>query len=574
MSSAVKIPVVFLWHMHQPDYRDCVTGEYYFPWTYLHAIKDYADMAAHLEAHPGCKAVFNFVPILLEQLDDYAQQLKACLQKNTPLTDPLLAVLSKAERPHPGSAEFVDLLQKCTRANRERIIERFAPYRQLVHLFQTWQQEDELPCYFNQQYLTDIAVWYHLGWMGETLRRNDQRITDLQNKGTNYTEEDCALLLTVIYEAMTGLIPRYRKLAESGQIELITSPYSHPIIPLLLDLQTTLDAMPGATLPSCSKYPGGKERVSWQLEHGLKVFESFFGFRPKGCWASEGSLSDETLQSLQSAGFDWAATGDSVLFNSLNKAGNEEAKHTIDAKANIRHRQFKVACSDTGIYFRDDGLSDKIGFEYANWHADDAVADFIHHLENIAEAAPDKDNCVISIVMDGENAWEYFPENAYYFLDALYRQLSDHPVLYTSTYSEVGQASPEPVELQTLCAGSWVYGTFSTWIGDTDKNKAWDILCQAKVDFDEAVQAKTLEAPTLETATLQLSLCEGSDWFWWFGDYNPSDSVQDFDYLYRQHVTNLYQLINKPAPAKLSIPISKGTGAPANGGVMRQGHQG
>ncbi|MDO3385597.1 glycoside hydrolase family 57 protein [Gilvimarinus sp. SDUM040013] len=574
MNNAVKVPVVFLWHMHQPDYRDCVTGEYYFPWTYLHAIKDYTDMAAHLEAHPTCKAVFNFVPILLEQIDDYAVQLQAYFDAGESLSDPLLGLLTSATRPEPGSDKFRDLLNKCTRANRERIIERFAPFRQLVHLFETWQQDDELPCYFNQQFLTDLAVWYHLGWMGETIRRTDARVKRLQEQGTGYSQAQCEELLHVIHQAMAGIIPRYKKLAEGGQIELITSPHAHPILPLLLEIKSTKDAMPDAHLPASSHYPGGLERAKWHLQHGVNVFKEHFGFAPKGCWASEGALSDETLKLLAGAGFEWTATGDSVLFNSLNKQGNESAKELIENDTALRHREFKIEASPTGVYFRDDGLSDKIGFEYANWHADDAVADFVHHLENIVDAAPDTDNCVISIIMDGENAWEYYPENAYYFLDALYRTLADHPTLTTSTYSEFSKRNHPAVALQSLCAGSWVYGTFSTWIGDTDKNKAWDILCQAKIDYDEVVEAGTLTSANHETAKLQLSLCEGSDWFWWFGDYNPSESVKDFDYLYRQHVSNLYELIDVPKPAKLMNPISQGTGAPANGGVMRQGHQG
>ncbi|WP_020209589.1 glycoside hydrolase family 57 protein [Gilvimarinus chinensis] len=572
MSTGTKIPVVFLWHMHQPDYRDCVSGQYYFPWTYLHAIKDYVDMAAHLEAHPECKAVFNFVPILIEQLDDYASQLNANLEQGAAIKDPLLALLSEAERPSPGSPEFLDLLEKCTRANRDRIIDRFSPFRQLVHMLDAWRQDDDLPCYFNQQFLTDLAMWYHLGWLAETVRRKDLRISELQEQGTGFTAEHRRTLLTVIAELMTDLLPRYRRLAESGQAEIITSPYAHPIIPLLQDFKTTREAMPDAQLPAASCYPGGQARAQWHLQKGLDVFEAHFGFKPKGCWASEGALSDTTLDALAQAGFNWTATGDSVMHHSLKQQQNHAAASDIEQNPDKRHREFTVADKKVGVFFRDDGLSDKIGFEYANWHADDAVGDFLHHLENIADSASDPSSCVISIIMDGENAWEYFPENAYYFLDTLYARLADHPRLYTTTYSDWLTANPAPVSLAGLCAGSWVYGTFSTWIAHVEKNKAWDILCQAKTEYDAVVQAGTLDEKTLALATAQLALCEGSDWFWWFGDYNPSDSVRDFDYLFRQHIASLYELIGKKAPAKVFQPISKGSGTPANGGVMRQGH--
>lgn len=572
MSNGTKIPVVFLWHMHQPDYRDCVTGEYYFPWTYLHALKDYVDMAAHLEAHPTCKAVFNYVPILIEQLDDYAQQLNANLNSGLAIKDPVLALLTQAERPSPGSPQFLDLLEKCTRANRDRIIERFSPFRQLVHMLDAWRQDDDLPCYFNQQFLTDLAMWYHLGWLGETVRRQDPRVEQLQKQGTGFSDAQRCELLTIIAELMTDLLPRYKRLADSGQAEIITSPYAHPILPLLQDFNTTREAMPDAPLPAASHYPDGDQRAHWHLQKGLEVFESHFGFKPKGCWASEGAVSDGALDSLAAAGFHWTATGDSVMHNSLQQAQNETAAQALEEQPDRRHRAFAVADKPVNIFFRDDGLSDKIGFEYANWHADDAVGDFLHHLENIADGASDPESCVISIVMDGENAWEYYPENAYYFLDALYARLADHPRLYTTTYSEFLDSQPTPVALNGLCAGSWVYGTFSTWIAHVEKNKAWDILCQAKTDFDEVIEAGQLQGDELKLATEQLALCEGSDWFWWFGDYNPSDSVRDFDYLFRQHIKNLYQLIGKDAPTKLDNPISLGSGTPANGGVMRQGH--
>ena len=578
MTAVPETSVVFLWHMHQPDYRDCLTGEYYFPWTYLHAIKDYTDMAGHLENNPGSKAVFNYVPILIEQLVDYDQQLNAYLSKGEPLTDPLLAVLTSAERPEPGSEQFADLLQQCTRANRERIVERFEPYQQLMSLYDNAITLDSGERYLNQQYLTDLCVWYHLGWLGETVRRDNPVVDALQQQAFDYTAEHCRELLQIIYSAVSGIIPRHKKLAESGQAELITSPYAHPILPLLLDLNSTRDAMPAAPLPESPEYPGGEERAHWQMRHGLAVFKKHFGITPAGCWASEGALSDATLRVLGEHGIEWSATGDSVLFNSLQGHRNGEASERIKNDPNSRHTAFQIGQGGVKVFFRDDGLSDKIGFEYANWHADDAVGDFVHHLENIAKAAPKDNHTVISIVMDGENAWEYYPENAWYFIDALYKKIEEHPYLVTRTYSEVlhpesDAATTNPISLEHLCAGSWVYGTFSTWIGDSEKNHAWDILCEAKRAYDQVIASGKLNDEKTAEASLQLALCEGSDWFWWFGDYNPSESVRDFDRLFRQHVSNLYTCLGLVPPDSLNTPISTGSGAPANGGVMRQGHQ-
>ena len=569
-----KMKVVFCWHMHQPDYRDMLNGEYYFPWTYLHAIKDYVDMVAHLERYPRAKAVFNFAPILLEQLEDYAHQIAKHLANKSKLRDPLLAALVAEDLPAAGTPGFSALTQKCLRSNRERIIDRFPAYARLADAVSILDENPTYLRYINDQFLSDLLVWYHLGWLGETVRRESKAIKRLQEKEGGYTLEDRRELLGIIGDQLSSLGPRYRELAQRGQIEISMSPYAHPIIPLLLDLSSARQAMPEVDLPHATHYPDGETRARWHLDKGIKTFEQFFGFRPQGCWASEGALSDATLHLLQDFRFTWTATGDSVLRNSLSHPDNQSENDKLENLPGVVHHAYRFNGAAPSCFFRDDGLSDLIGFNYATWHADDAVNDLVHHMERIAKEAGDSasDN-VISIIMDGENAWEYFPENAYYFLDALYARLSDHPQLELSTYSDVlKEQQPTPVNLPHMVAGSWVYGSFSTWIGDKDKNRGWDMLCEAKTHVDHALHAGVLSPERIEQVEKQLALCEGSDWFWWFGDYNPAESVSDFEYLFRRHLINLYSLIDYPVPDYLSQTISKGTGSPAQGGVMRQGH--
>ncbi len=572
MANPSKTKVVLLWHMHQPDYRDIVTGEYYFPWTYLHAIKDYVDMAAHIESQPSAKAVVNFAPILLEQLDDYAEQIKSYLHSQGGIKDQVLASLVEPVLPPPGSQAFLDLAHKYVRANRSRMIERFPVYRELADTLESLHQKPFLAQYLNHQFLIDLGVWYHLSWLAETLRRDDHRVQDLQEKARHFSMADRRLLLTIIGELMSSIVPRYKRLAEKKQIELCMSPYAHPILPLLIDINSATQAMPDVDLPEIKNYPDGINRSIWHLQQGKKVFQEHFGITPIGCWASEGSLSDATLTLLHENGFAWAATGDSVLHNSLRDPANDTANEWMASGKNL-HRNYHFSNIPLNVFFRDDGLSDLIGFKYATWHADDAVGDLLNHLVAISNNANDTKNTVISIIMDGENAWEYFPENAYYFLNQLYRRINEHPQLELSTYSEIlANQKPEPLKLSHLVAGSWVYGTFSTWIGDRDKNRAWDMLCKAKQDADLALIKKKFTADEKAQIEKQMALCEGSDWFWWFGDYNPSQSVKDFDYLYRRHLANLYRLINEPAPEYLQQVISEGGGNPAAGGVMRQGH--
>ncbi|ACE85680.1 glycoside hydrolase family 57 protein [Cellvibrio japonicus] len=573
MVNAGKTKVVFLWHMHQPDYRDIITGEYYFPWTYLHAIKDYVDMAAHIELQPKAKAVVNFAPILLEQLDDYAEQIQSHLSSHTNIKDAVLASLTDIALPPPGSTAFAGLVEKLLRANRERLIERFPDYRELADIASSFSHQPHLCRYLSEQYLVDLCVWYHLSWTAEIVRRTDSRITRLQDKARGFNMDDRRLLMTVIGELVASVVPRYRKLAENGQVELCMSPYAHPIVPLLIDINSAKEAMPDVTLPNAIHYPDGRNRAKWHLNEGIRSFEHYFGVRPRGCWASEGALSDATLALLHEAKFEWAATGDSVLHNTLRHEQNQAVAQRLQEQHISLHRAYEFAQVPLKTFFRDDGLSDLIGFKYSNWHSDDAVGDLINHMVNIANSANDPANTVISVIMDGENAWEYFPENAYHFLSTLYRSLSDHPQLAMATYAEVlDQQQPIPTEMPHLVAGSWVYGTFSTWIGDRDKNRGWDMLCEAKSHVDNALKTKTFTAERLAQIEKQLALCEGSDWFWWFGDYNPAQSVSDFEYLYRRHLSNLYALIEEPVPAYLAQVISVGGGDPASGGVMRHGH--
>jgi alpha-amylase/alpha-mannosidase (GH57 family) len=567
MSAKPTLNVVLYWHMHQPEYRDCRSGNYRLPWTYLHIIKDYVDMAVHLEEHTNARAIVNFTPTLLEQIDDYAQQVNAYQQEGKGFLDPMLEALVNPVLPQKGE-QRLELIRKCLHANEERLIDRYPAYHGLAGMARWFLEHSDTIIYVHDQYLADLLVWFHLAWLGETVRRTDRRIKSLMDKENGYTLHDRLELTTVMGELITTVIERYRKLAENGQVELSVTPYAHPIMPLLLDIKSTCEAMPDATLPNLDHYPHGEQRTRWHIEKGLEVFDHYFGFRPKGCWPSEGSISEATLKILGDYDFHWVASGETVLRHSLQKS---TAKKSAGEKC--IHRPFRYEGASPICFFRDDGLSDLIGFTYSTWHAEDAVANMVHHLENIADACPDQDQTVVSIILDGENAWEFYPENGYYFLSSLYKTLSEHESINLTTYSELLEQKPEPFNLKHIVAGSWVYGTFSTWIGDTDKNRGWDMLGDAKRAFDNVIESGKLDAKQEARAEKQLAICEGSDWFWWFGDYNPSESVNDFDYLFRLQLSNLYLILNLEPPEYLTQAFTHGTGHPAAGGAMRHGQE-
>ncbi len=564
--------------MHQPDYRNTVTNEYVLPWTYLHAIKDYSDMAFHLEENKHARVTFNFVPVLLEQLQDYTLQFKQYQQSNQKLRDPLLALLVHDDLASINRAECSLIISSCFKSHHEKMLSPFPQYQRLLHVYQLLVPMDDIDefHYLSAQYKADLLVWYHLAWCGESLRRNNKTVQALMAKGALFTLEDRKQLFAVMGETIAGLIPRYQALLKTKQIEISTTPYYHPILPLLLDFKATLDVMPYAPLPKHVKYAGGLERAAAHVDAANQYHTNLFGEKPRGMWPAEGGVSNAGLSLMAEHGVEWAATGQAVLANSL-------LKSQLDAqdKNEYLYQPYRVTNGRQDIlcFFRDDSLSDKIGFEYAKMHTPDAVQDFIKTLEQIGHSATNNPK-VVSVILDGENAWEYYPYNGYYFLNELYAALTSHPDIKMTTFSDMvdlyqstdykNKAISAPV-LPQVAAGSWVYGTFSTWIGSKDKNAAWDLLCEAKNTYDKVILENGISPEKHVLLERQLSICEGSDWFWWFGDYNSSDSVASFDQLYRRNLINLYTLLGQPAPQILYQKISAGGGNADNAGTMRRG---
>jgi alpha-amylase/alpha-mannosidase (GH57 family) len=557
------VDLVLLWHMHQPDYRDRARGEFALPWVYLHAIKDYTDMAAHLERHPRVRAVVNFVPILLEQIEDYALQIE-----RGELRDPLLRLLAAPDLDALATGERRYLLEICARANYGHMIAPFPHYKRLLDLGQMAVAAGDAGCrHLSGAYFSDLVTWYHLAWTGETERRAQPLLAELMAKAEGYTHADRVRLLALIGELVRGLVPRYRALAQAGRIELSTTFYTHPIAPLLIDFAVARAAEPGIALPIAPCYAGGRQRVAVQLERALASHGRCFAASPAGVWPSEGALSEETVAILAQHGVAWTASSASVLARSL-----ERAHHTGPAKERFFYGPYRLeAHPGVAIFFRDDRLSDLIGFEYAKWHGGDAARHFVGELEAIGSAASAAERPLVCVMLDGENAWEHYPYNAYYFFEELYGTLESHPTIRTTTPSAWLREHPQRAgRLSALAAGSWIQGGFSTWIGSAEKNRAWDLLCSAKQSYDLVMARGRLDAARREAADAQLAACEASDWFWWLGDSNPQQAVASFDRLFRANLGNLYAMLGLPAPEELGAPIARGSAAHESGGPMRR----
>jgi alpha-amylase/alpha-mannosidase (GH57 family) len=418
-----------------------------------------------------------------------------------------------------------------------------------------------------------LLTWYHLAWCGESVRREHVLVARLMSKSEGFSYEDRKQLFDLFGKLIGDIIPRYRRLAESGQIEISATPHYHPLAPLLIDFASAKDAMPDAPLPSAPHYPRGKQRVIAHIQSAKHSHLARFGSEPQGMWPAEGSISSETLEVFASEGCRWVASGEGVLVNSLH-----QMQQPVPGRAQYLYRPYQLEKGADGLscFFRDDRLSDLIGFEYSRWHGKDAAKHFVDQIKAIAERASGGETPVVSVILDGENAWEYYPYNGFYFLDELYAELEEHAQINTCTYSgylkssamSIGSAMPH--SLSSIVAGSWVYGNFSTWIGSKDKNHAWDLLCAAKQSFDLVMSSGRLNQAEQDATEKQLCSCESSDWFWWFGDYNPSHAVASFDRLFRHNLTELYRLLKLPAPLNLSEPISQGSGSPEIGGAMRR----
>jgi alpha-amylase/alpha-mannosidase (GH57 family) len=586
MSQQRKLFLCLYWHMHQPDYRDYLTDEIVLPWTYLHAIKDYTDMAYHLEMNPAARATFNFVPVLLDQLEEYARQFAA-----GKVTDPLLSLLV-LENPDSLTEEQRSLIiNSCFRSNHTKMIEPYPRYHHLYEMFiQVEGYGDDHLNYLSSQYMMDLLMWYHLTWTGESVRRNHELVARLMTKGSRFDASERRELYDLIGELISGIIPRYRKLAEKGQIELSSTPHFHPILPLLLDFNYAREAVPDVKLPENDRYPGGFSRAKEHIKSAMESHYMRFGHPPQGMWPAEGGVSHASLMMIAKHGIHWAATGEGVLAHSMHKlhgGSPPDRSQYLYKPYCLSYGSEKIVC-----FFRDDRLSDKIGFEYRGWHGKEAVQDFVRELEHIWQSTDQAETPVVSIILDGENAWEYFPYNAYYFLSGLYQTLAEHPYIEMSTFSEVTRHCSDLADneelldvasfhganivmenLPCLVAGSWVYGNFSTWIGSPDKNRGWDLLCEAKKSYDLVIASGRLDAAEKALAEHQLGDCESSDWFWWFGDYNSAQSVQSFDQLFRRNLANLYHMLKLPIPKELEHVVSIGSGEPALGGTMRRGQE-
>jgi alpha-amylase/alpha-mannosidase (GH57 family) len=524
---AGPIRLALVWHMHQPDYRDPATGRFVLPWTRLHATKDYGDMVAALAPHPRARVTFSLTPILLDQLDALA---------STDYGDPHLRV-ARLSALSLEEADRAFLLREFFHVHRERMLEPHARYRELARRA---EEERQGGARLTVEEVRDLQTWFHLAWIDPTYRA-EEPFRALMEKGARFTEEEKHAVLEGGIALARRILPAYRAAEERGQAELATVPYHHPILPLLIDTNAPRAASAEIALPEPSSR--ALEDARDQVRAARRAHETRFGRAPAGVWPAEGAVDRASLELLAAEGFRWAASDEETLRRALEAAGDPRAG---DPSARLQAWNVETAAGTLALLFRDRALSDAIGFRYQFEEARHAAADFVAGVRSAAAAWNGRGAPIVTVILDGENCWESYPDDGGPFLHELYAALDGAEEIEMVTVSEALRGAPARETLRHVPVGSWIRPDLGIWVGHAEKNRAWEELGAAR----EAIRAAG-DAAKRRRATASLHAAEASDWFWWYGDDHPTAHAVEFDRLFRAHVSGVYRALGLPPPSRL-----------------------
>ena len=544
------VHLVLLWHMHQPQYRDPESGRYVLPWTRLHALKDYWGMVEMLREFPDFHATFNIVPSLGMQLEEYASG-----NFNEPWFS--LAFKNAEELTREDKAEII---ARAFQMNQDRLMSRWP---RLVELYE-WSRPAggaQALVTFSPRDWRDLQLLSQLAWMDESWLEKDEVVSRLASKGNDYSESDKSALKGKQIELIRMVLPAYRDAARRAQIEISTTPFYHPILPLVCDSDIARVANPSTPLPRRAyRRP---EDAREQLQRARRYHERVFESQPAGLWPSEGSVSDQALTLAAEEGFQWFGTDEGVLGRTLN-VGFFRDSNGLPANADRLYKPWRLQLGGgiTGL-FRDHHLSDLIGFVYSRMDAKAAAADLHLRMRHLGESVQSDQPLTISLFLDGENAWEYYPGNGREFLREFYRRIQNDQDFRALTASEAIAAAGEIPATTGIFPASWINANFDVWIGHSEDVAAWELLWDAREAYARAAEAREKGSPDAPTETAlreafeSLLAAEGSDWCWWFGPEHSTANDAEFDALYRKHLTGIYLALGQVAPEELAKPIKR-----------------
>ncbi len=543
--------VVLMWHQHQPLYPKDEAGVVSRPWTRVHATKDYYDMAALVAEYPDLRVTFNLTPVLMRQLEEMTEGTKD-----------LYWAMTEIPADQVSDAEKSFIIDRFFDTNAQ-IVARFPRYQELI------ERRDQ-PDSFSAADVRDLQVLFNLAWTDPSFLA-EEPLASLVAKGRDFAEEDKAVVLDEHIRIISGVIPLHAELWESGQIEVTTTPLAHPILPLIADTSLATVGDPTAQLPAnrFRQLPDAVEHVN----RGLDEAERLLGRRPTGMWPGEGSVAQLVMSVFESAGVEWVATGEDVLAKTLDIGSFARTESDLVQEADTLYSMYEAQTSSGGVamFFRDVVLADRIGFEYSGTPADEAADDFMARLRDIndaLEAAEVEGPKVLTIVVDGENAWEHYPNDGIDFLNALYTRLTESDFVKTVTPSDLlAEFGSEVTPLPDVFPASWFQPNFATWIGEEEEANAWDYLFRVRNDFGEAQRSGIHSDAVIEEAFETMLFAEGSDWFWWYGSDQDSGDDGYFDRAYRELLGQVYDILGEDRPEFIDIPIVPAPAVDAEYGI-------
>lgn len=543
MSVGKKLSIAFYWHMHQPVYQLNPDGDYLMPWVRLHAVKDYLDMVLILDNFKNLKLNFNLVPVLLDALIDYSE--KGYHDIHSRFTVTAISELTNDDK------EFI--LNNFFDANYSTMI---APYEHYNNLYQKRFADESANIHdFSDQEYSDIMAWFNLAWIDPIYKEMFPEIETLIEKGQNYSIKDRIEIIELHRKIIQMIIPTYSRFQQDGRVEITTSPYYHPILPILLDIKSSQKGL--STIDQSLSTLNMEEDAKLQTKYALDRMEEIFGIRPKGIWPSEQCINPEELELFKELGVQWTISDEGILTNSIDFEFVRDFKGYLEDPYYLtKTYKYKTQNSDIQMIFRDSVIPNLISFEYSNHDPKIAATDLydrIKVIQNKLRSSPDE-NHLITIAMDGENCWENYFDDGLTFLKTIYSMIEEDSSLETVLISDYLDQETHHKELKKIHSGSWINKNFQLWLGEPVKNLAWNYLKQVKCDLNDFI-AENPNHQSLSLAQRELMIAQGSDWFWWYGE--PNDSGQDhiFDYLFREHLKNVYRYLGLKPPAYLDSPI-------------------
>ncbi len=543
MSQTKKLSIAFYWHMHQPVYQLSANGDYLMPWVRLHAVKDYLDMALWAKKFDKLKLNFNFVPILLDSIIEYAEKDAHDIHSRLTITP----------KNKLNEEDKIFILNNFFDANYQTMILTNEEYHRLYQIVQA-HGTTNTDIFTNQEY-ADIMALFNLAWIDPSFKTSNKDLKRLVKKGKNYTLEDRIQIIDIQRDIIRKIIPTLKRLANKNKIEITTSPYYHPILPILLDYKNIKkNASADDEILSLRTELDAKVQTKMALDR----VEQIFGKRPRGVWPSEQCVNGKTLDMLSQLGVEWSISDEGILASSINFEFEHDFKGYLKEPYHLlKTYEYKTKNSDIKMIFRDSTIHNLISFEYPH-HNPIATAndlyDRIKVMQSKILSSPDKDH-LLTIALDGENCWENYFEDGSSFLKTLYTLITEDDTLETVLISDYLDNTKENKLLPKIASGSGFNRNFKLWIDEPVKDLAWTYLKRVREDFSEFVKREPLN-PNIELARKELFICEGSDWYWWYGEPNDSGRDNIFDFIFRTHLKNIYRYLGLDAPQYLDDPIT------------------